>query len=68
MLPYEPWRDNRLVETHLEPMAQRYWGSEEFRLVLEASGFSQVSVVGDYDRGRPLKANARSLTFEAVRP
>lgn len=67
MLRYERWRDNRLVETHMEPMAQRYWGLEEFRLVLEASGFGQVSVVGDYARGGPLRANARSLTFEAVR-
>lgn len=67
MLRYERWRDNRLVETHMEPMAQRYWGLEEFRLVLEASGFGQVSVVGDYRRDRPLRANTRTLTFEAVR-
>jgi len=67
MLRYERWRDNRLVETHMEPMAQRYWGLEEFRLVLEASGFGQVSVVGDYHRERPLRANTRSLTFEAVK-
>ena len=67
MLRYERWRDNRLVETHMEPMAQRYWGLEEFRLVLEASGFGQVSVVGDYHRDRPLRANARTLTFEAVK-
>ena len=64
---YERWRDNRLVETHLEPMAQRYWGLEEFRLVLEASGFGQVSVVGDYARGRPMRSGVRSLTFEAAR-
>lgn len=67
MLRYERWRDYRLVETHMEPMAQRYWGLEEFRLVLEASGFGQVSVVGDYDRGRPIRSSARSLTFEAVK-
>lgn len=67
MLRYERWRDNRLIEAHMEPMAQRYWGLEEFRLVLEASGFGQVSVVCDYERGRSLRANARSLTFEATR-
>jgi hypothetical protein len=67
MLRYERWRDSRLVETHMEPMAQRYWGLEEFRLVLEASGFGQVSVMGDYHRGRPLRPNTRSLTFEAAR-
>jgi SAM-dependent methyltransferase len=67
MLRYERWRDNRLVETHMEPMAQRYWGLEEFRLVLEATGFEQVSVVGDYHRERSLRASARTLTFEATR-
>ena len=67
MLRYERWRDNRLIETHMEPMAQRYWGVEEFRLVLEACGFSQVTVVGDYARGRSPRENARALTFEAMR-
>jgi len=67
MLRYERWRDNRLVETHMEPMAQRYWGLEEFRLFLEAGGFGQVSVVGDYDRSRAPRSGDRTLTFEAVR-
>jgi len=67
MLRYERWRDNRLVETHMEPMAQRYWGLEEFRLVLESTGFSQVSVVADYKRDRSPRATTRTLTFEAVR-
>jgi SAM-dependent methyltransferase len=64
---YERWRDNRLVETQLEPMAQRYWGLEEFHLALEAAGFGQVEVVGDYRRGRPLRGRERVLTYEAVR-
>jgi SAM-dependent methyltransferase len=67
MLRYERWRDNRLVETHMEPMAQRYWGLEEFRLFLEAGGFGQVSVVGNYDRSRGPRSGDRTLTFEAVR-
>ncbi|HWA60684.1 MAG TPA: class I SAM-dependent methyltransferase [Caulobacteraceae bacterium] len=67
MLRYERWRDNRLVETHMEPMAQRYWGLEEFRLTLEAAGFSDVSVVGGYDRRRGPRSDDRVLTFEAVR-
>ncbi|MFI4935566.1 MAG: class I SAM-dependent DNA methyltransferase [Caulobacterales bacterium] len=64
---YERWRDNRLIETQLEPMAQRYWGLEEFKLALEATGFSDVSVTGDYRRGEPPRASARTLTFEAVK-
>ena len=67
MLRYERWRDNRLVESHMEPMAQRYWGLNEFRLFLEAGGFSQVSVVGGYDRSRGPRPGDRVLTLEAVR-
>jgi SAM-dependent methyltransferase len=66
-LRYERWRDHRLVESQIEPMAQRYWGLEEFRLALEASGFGEVRVIGGYDRGRSPRANDRTLTYEAVR-
>ena len=66
-LRYERWRDNRLIETQLEPWAQRHWGVEEFALALAAAGFSEVSVVGDYDRRRPPRARDRILTFEARR-
>jgi hypothetical protein len=66
MLRYERWRDNRLVETHMEPMAQRYWGLEEFRLFLEAGGFRDVNVVGNYDRSRGPRSGDRTLTFEAT--
>jgi SAM-dependent methyltransferase len=67
MLRYERWRDNRLVESHMEPMAQRYWGLEEFRLVLAAAGFTDIEVVGGYDRRRPVRSGDRVLTFEARR-
>ncbi len=67
MVRYERWRDNRLVEIQMEPMAQRYWGLNEFRLFLEAGGFMGVSVVGDYDRSRGPRARDRTLTFEAMR-
>lgn len=63
---YERWRDNRLIEAQLEPMAQRYWGLEEFTLALEATGFSGVTVTGGYRR-RPPKSGDRVLTFEATR-
>lgn len=64
---YERWRDNVLVESQLEPMAQRYWGLEEFRLALEATGFGAVSVSGNYARGRRPRASDWVLTFEARR-
>ncbi|HWF00905.1 MAG TPA: class I SAM-dependent methyltransferase [Caulobacteraceae bacterium] len=64
---YERWRDNVLIETHLEPMSQRHWGVEEFALALAATGFGEVKVVGSYDRARAPRPSDRTLTFEAVR-
>jgi len=64
---YERWRDHKLIESELEPMAQRFWGLEEFKLALAAAGFVDVTVTGDYRAG-PHRPNARSLTFEARRP
>lgn len=63
---YERWRDNRLIESELEPMAQRYWGVEEFRLALQAAGYGDVVISGDRRQG-PLSDRARMLTFEARR-
>lgn len=64
---YERWRDNRLVESQLEPMAQRYWGAGEFDLALRAAGFTDVAVIGGYDRRRAPRAGDSVLTFEARR-
>lgn len=64
-LRYERWRDNRLVESQLEPMAQRYWGLEEFRLALLQAGFADLAVSADYHWGRAPSAGSRALTWEA---
>jgi len=64
---YERWRDNVLVESHLEPMSARQWGLEEMRLALGVCGFDDTQVIGDYDRSRPPRSSDRTLTFEAVR-
>ena len=66
-LRYERWRGNRLIESQLEPMAQRYWGLEEFTLALGAAGFSEVSVCGGYQRGRAVRPGDTVMTFEARR-
>jgi SAM-dependent methyltransferase len=64
---YERWRDNVLVESHMEPMTQRHWGLEEMRLALGVSGFEDITVIGDYDRSRSPRASDLTLTFEARR-
>ena len=65
-LRYERWRDNLLIETHLEPMSQRYWGVDEFALALAATGYGEIKVIGNYDRRRAPRSGDRSFTFEAV--
>ena len=67
LLRYERWRDNALVESQMEPMAQRYWGVEEFRLALEASGFAEITVTGGYRHGRAPRSAGGAITFEAIR-
>jgi SAM-dependent methyltransferase len=64
---YERWREHRLIETELEPMAQRYWGLREFGLELEAAGFRVANVVGGYDRSRAPRSGDWMITFEATR-
>jgi SAM-dependent methyltransferase len=66
-LRYERWRDHELVESQLEPMTARQWGVEEMRLALTVSGFGDIAVIGDYDRGRAPRSSDRTLTFEATR-
>jgi SAM-dependent methyltransferase len=63
---YERWRDNRLIESQLEPMAQRFWGLEELTMALQSVGFAEVSVTGGYKR-RPPRARDAILTYEAIR-
>ena len=62
---YERWRDNRLIDAQLEPMVQRYWGLEEFRLALREAGFGDIAVSADYRAGRPPTATTRNLTYAA---
>lgn len=64
---YERWRDNRQVESWLEPMALRYWGVEELAMALREAGFGQIVSFGNYDRRRSPRSGDRVLTFEAVR-
>jgi SAM-dependent methyltransferase len=64
---YERWRDGVLVESQIDIMIQRYWGLEEFRLALEATGFEVTAMVGGYNRSRAPRASDRGITYEARR-
>lgn len=65
-LRYERWRENRLVAAEFEPMAQRYWGVEEFRMALARAGFAEIVVSADYAWQRAPTPGSRVLTYEAT--
>ncbi|MGE7768764.1 class I SAM-dependent methyltransferase [Peribacillus sp. NPDC096540] len=64
---YEKWRKGKLIETELQRFAMRWYGIEEFKLILESIGFSDITCSADYSYKKQ-PSNARQIiTFEAVR-
>ncbi|WP_077623544.1 class I SAM-dependent methyltransferase [Sediminibacillus massiliensis] len=64
---YEKWRDGSLVQTELEPFSLRWYGVEEFRLILENTGFDHITVSADYQHGTMPVNPEQAITFEAIR-
>lgn len=63
---YEKWRDGQLIQTELEHFPLRWYGVEEFRNILETTGFHSIIISADYEQGLyPTNAH-QSITFEAV--
>ncbi|MCI1592145.1 MULTISPECIES: class I SAM-dependent methyltransferase [Heyndrickxia] len=64
---YEKWRNGTLVQTELERFPLRWYGIEEFRLLLEHIGFEHIVVSENYQFGKyPNNPNV-PVTFEAVK-
>lgn len=42
-LKYDNWRKGKLVDTELQKFAMRWYGIEEFKLILESVGFSDIT-------------------------
>lgn len=64
---YEHWRDGALIATELDLFKLRWWGVNEFRLALEAVGFVDVQVFGNYQTARLPQPEDEIFTFEARR-
>lgn len=66
-LKYEKWRDRKLIETELEELPLRWYGIEEFKLILKDIGFHNITISSDYKYGKyPSKKN-EIITFQAYR-
>ncbi|UJL46143.1 hypothetical protein KFZ58_17560 [Virgibacillus sp. NKC19-16] len=55
-----------LIQTELEQFPLRWYGVEEFKMLLEQVGFKDIVISADYEYGRyPNEAN-QMITFESV--
>ncbi|GKV54081.1 methyltransferase [Sporosarcina sp. NCCP-2222] len=66
-LRYEKWRNGNLMQTELQRFAIRWYGVEEFKLILQSIGFTDVVVSADYQYGTMPKSHDQTFTFEAVK-
>jgi len=63
---YEKWREGMLIQTELECFPLRWYGLEEFKLILKNTGFKDIVISSDYKFGQYPSNAENSITFEAV--
>ncbi|AZU62482.1 class I SAM-dependent methyltransferase [Neobacillus mesonae] len=66
-LKYEKWRKGKLIQTELQRFALRWYGVEEFKLVLEKIGFSEVVISADFIEGKQPTNSKQQIVYEAVK-
>src|SRR5699024_9905025 len=63
---YEKWRNGELIKTELEHFPLRWYGTEEFKMLLEQAGFDDIVISADYQYGQDPTNAEKTITFEAV--
>lgn len=63
---YEKWRNGEIIQTELERFPLRWYGIEEFKMVLEQVGFRDIQISADYKYGEYPTKTSEIITFEAV--
>ncbi len=63
---YEKWREGVLLQTELEYFPLRWYGVEEFKLILESIGFKNIVISSDYKLEQYPSNFEEIITFEAV--
>lgn len=66
-LKYEKWVNKKLVQTELERFPLRWYGVEEFRLLLEKIGFTSITIFADYQMESTPTQHSQIISFEAHR-
>jgi SAM-dependent methyltransferase len=63
---YEKWSNGQLKQTEIEEFPLRWYGVEEFKMILEETGFEDIVISADYKHGEyPTEPN-QMITFEAT--
>jgi len=63
---YEKWRNGELIQTELEQFHLRWYGIEEFKMILEKIGFEDIIISADYKHGEYPTDPGSIITFEAT--
>ncbi|MBH0229224.1 class I SAM-dependent methyltransferase [Halobacillus yeomjeoni] len=63
---YDRWRNGKLIESELERFPLRWYGIEEFVMILENVGFKDLVISADYNRGLYPNSSNQIVTFEAA--
>lgn len=66
-LKYEKWRKGKLIRSELQRFALRWYGVEEFKLVLQSIGFSEVVVTADFDCNKQPTNSNQQFVYEAYK-
>lgn len=64
---YEKWKDQQLIQTELEYFPLRWYGVEEFKMILENIGFADITISADYKFDEFPTDPEQTITFEAFR-
>lgn len=63
---YEKWTNGKLMQTELERFPLRWYGIEEFKTILEQTGFGNIIISADYEHGKYPTNSTEIITFEAI--
>jgi SAM-dependent methyltransferase len=66
-LRYEKWRDGALVATELQRFRLQHWSIAEFTGLLLSTGFTEITVAGDYQDDRAPDRKTSLWSFQATR-
>lgn len=66
-MKYEKWRRGKLIQSELQRFALRWYGIEEFKLILENIGFSDITCSADYVYKKQPSNADQIITFEAIK-